>query len=77
MEEGRTGFFCDPLDPGSMREVIRRVLASFSTGREVARRAKLCAEQRFHPKIIAARHLEIYRDVLEATQVAKSVEALG
>ena len=77
IEEGRTGFFCDPLDPSSMREVIPRVLANLSAGREVVRRAKLCAEQRFHPKIIAARHLEIYRDVLEATRVAKSVEALG
>ncbi len=77
IEEGRTGFFCNSLDSSSMREVIRRVLASFSTGREIVRQAKLCAEQRFHPKIIAARHLEIYRDVLEATPVAKSAEALG
>ncbi|HEX4265692.1 MAG TPA: glycosyltransferase family 4 protein [Verrucomicrobiae bacterium] len=64
VEDGKTGFFCDPLNPQSMCEAIEKV---FSAGPEVtvlAARAKQEALARFHPKIVASRHLEIYNEVL-------------
>jgi glycosyltransferase involved in cell wall biosynthesis len=64
IEEGQTGFFCDPLDAASLRAGIERVLDNPAAAREVARQARLRAKARFHPEVIARRHVEIYREVL-------------
>jgi hypothetical protein len=40
------------------------VLGNSSSVKEMASRAKQEAQRRFHPKVIAQRHLEIYREVL-------------
>jgi glycosyltransferase involved in cell wall biosynthesis len=64
IEEGKTGFFCDPLQAASLSGVIERVLLNPALATVVARQAGECARERFHPKVIARRHLEIYREVL-------------
>jgi glycosyltransferase involved in cell wall biosynthesis len=64
IEEGKTGFFCDLLDAASMRTAIDRALADSAAREAVAREAKRKARERFHPLVIARRHLEIYREVL-------------
>lgn len=64
VEEGRTGYFCDPLDADSMSGAVERMLANPADAREMAARAHQEARARFHPKIIAGRHVEIYREVL-------------
>ncbi len=64
IEDRKTGFFCDPLDAASMAAAIERVLRNPSAAAEVARQAGQAARERFHPKIVARRHLEIYREVL-------------
>jgi len=64
VEDGRTGLFCDPLDPASMAGSIEKALANLAGARNMAEQARLSALQRFHPRVIAARHLEIYREVL-------------
>ena len=64
IEEGQTGFFCDPLEADSMRAAIEKVLGNPAGAREVARQAKLHAKARFHPEVIARRHVQIYREVL-------------
>jgi glycosyltransferase involved in cell wall biosynthesis len=64
IDPGRTGVLFDPLDPISMMEAMRSLLgdpAKRATLRETARAEAL---QRFHPQVIARRHLEIYREVL-------------
>jgi glycosyltransferase involved in cell wall biosynthesis len=66
IEEGKTGFFLDPLDAGSIRGGIERGLFDRGVAREVARKAKESALERFHPRVIAQRHLEIYREVLSS-----------
>jgi glycosyltransferase involved in cell wall biosynthesis len=63
--EGETGLFCDPLNPASMRQAVEKMLSDSAAARAIAERAKAIARQRFHPKVIAARHLEIYREVLD------------
>lgn len=67
IEEGVTGLFCDPLDPGSMAGAVAALLeaperadAMGAAGREQARR-------RFTPRAIAEKHLEIYREVLSTS----------
>jgi glycosyltransferase involved in cell wall biosynthesis len=66
IEEGKTGFFCDPLDPSSMAAAVEKVLVNPCVAAAVAGRAHECARVRFHPKVIAQRHVEIYQEVLRS-----------
>jgi glycosyltransferase involved in cell wall biosynthesis len=66
IEDGKTGFFCDPLDPASMAAAIEKVLVHPFAAAEVARQANQCARVRFHPEVIARVHLQIYREVLSS-----------
>jgi glycosyltransferase involved in cell wall biosynthesis len=66
IEDGKTGFFCDPLDPASMAAAIEKVLVNPSAAAEVARQAHQRARELFHPEVVARRHLEIYREVLSS-----------
>jgi glycosyltransferase involved in cell wall biosynthesis len=66
IREPETGIFCDPLDARSVASAIGRVLGDRAAAREMAVRARADARQRFHPKVIAQGHLEIYREVLRA-----------
>lgn len=64
IEEGRTGFFCDPLEAASLAGAIGKVLANRSAAAELGGQAKRRARERFHPKVIAQRHLDVYQEVL-------------
>ncbi len=64
VEPGQTGLFCDPYDAQSMRDAVARVLNDAALARSLADTAKLRALERFHPRVIAQKHLEIYREVL-------------
>jgi len=64
IEEGKTGFFCDPLDAASMRGAVEKVLGDRSGAAAVAEQARWQARERFHPHVIARRHVKIYREVL-------------
>jgi glycosyltransferase involved in cell wall biosynthesis len=64
VEDGKTGFLCEPLDGPSMRRAVEKVLTAPAVAVQVARQAKERARERFHPEVIARRHVEIYREVL-------------
>ena len=64
IEEGQIGFFCNPLEAASMAAAIEQVLVNPSTAGVAARQASQRARERFHPEVIARRHLEIYTEVL-------------
>lgn len=64
VEENVSGTFCDPTDPESMRNAVARTLENSEQAQSMAERAKFSAQERYHPEIIAKRHLEIYREVL-------------
>jgi len=59
-----TGLFCDPQRPETFCDGVNRLLKEPGLASRLARAARAEAGQRFHPKIIARRHLEIYREVL-------------
>ena len=65
IEDGRTGLLCDPLDAASMSGAVEKMLAQPQLARALAVEANLQAQERFHPAVIARRHLEIYREVLK------------
>jgi glycosyltransferase involved in cell wall biosynthesis len=64
VDDGNTGFFCDPLDATSMSQAVEKLLANRAVAREMAVRAKQQALARFHPRVVAQEHFEIYREVL-------------
>ena len=64
IEDGKTGIFCNPLEATSMAAAVERVLLNPAAATEVARNARQSARQRFHPEVIARRHVEIYQEVL-------------
>ena len=66
VEPGKTGFLCDPVNPQSMMEATENALLNLPFARELARQANSSALERFHPRVVANRHLEIYREVLSS-----------
>ena len=56
---------CDPDRPGSFREAAAKILTDRVWARQLAANAKADARRRFHPRVIAQGHLDIYRQVLE------------
>ena len=64
IDDGKNGLFCDPLDAASMKSGVSRILDDSKLARELATTAKTSARERFHPLVIARKHLEIYREVL-------------
>jgi glycosyltransferase involved in cell wall biosynthesis len=67
IEEGMSGLFCDPSSLESMRSGVAKILDHPAVARGLAVEARRRARERFHPRIIAQRHLEIYREVLESS----------
>jgi len=64
VRHGETGLLFDPLNKEDMAAAMKQLLEDRELS--MAARAQVEARQRFHPEIIAARHLEIYRDVLSS-----------
>lgn len=64
VEDGVTGWLCDPYSMESMREIVARMLDAPANAKQMAVAAKERARVRFHPRIIARKHLEIYCEVL-------------
>jgi glycosyltransferase involved in cell wall biosynthesis len=62
--EGKTGVFCDPERPESFREGVAKLLDNRPWARQLAENARAEALGRFHPQVVARRHLEIYREVI-------------
>jgi glycosyltransferase involved in cell wall biosynthesis len=62
--EGETGLLCDPRNSANISGQIEKALARPAAMVEMAGRAKKLARERFHPEVVARRHLEIYREVL-------------
>jgi glycosyltransferase involved in cell wall biosynthesis len=66
IESGKSGILCDPSQPESFREAAGKLLTDRAWARQLAVAAKAEAARRFHPRIIAAKHLEIYQQVLSS-----------
>jgi len=67
IEDGKTGLLCNPLDAVSMSNAVEKMLAQPQLSQTVAMEAKKQAHERFHPRVVAQRHLEIYREVTGRT----------
>jgi glycosyltransferase involved in cell wall biosynthesis len=65
IEDGKNGLLCDPLNAASMGGAVEKLLMQPKLARALAREANRRVQERFHPLVIARRHLEIYREVLK------------
>jgi glycosyltransferase involved in cell wall biosynthesis len=64
IEDKKTGLLCNPHEAASMNGAVEEILANPDFARALTVAAKRSAQERFHPLIVARRHLEIYREVL-------------
>lgn len=64
VEDGATGFFCDPTNAASMSQATERVLEGGAVARELAQRAKARALEKFHPRVVAEQHVKVYQELL-------------
>jgi glycosyltransferase involved in cell wall biosynthesis len=62
----KTGLLCDPTRPETFRASVENLLADAGRRRALAEAARADALARFHPLVVAQRHLEIYGEVLAA-----------
>jgi glycosyltransferase involved in cell wall biosynthesis len=65
IETGKTGLLCDPKQPETFRLAAARLMEDPEFSRQLATQAKLQALERFHPRVVAHQHVEIYREVLK------------
>ena len=64
IEPETTGLFCDPQNPDTFAVGVNRLLSENGLSARLAAAAKIAARARFHPEVIARRHVDIYREVL-------------
>jgi glycosyltransferase involved in cell wall biosynthesis len=65
IDPGRTGLLFDPLNAVSMRESTGALLADSSKRADLLANSRAEALRRFHPRVIAQGHIEIYKAVLK------------
>ena len=64
IQDEKTGLLCNSQNAGSMSSAVEKILTQPESARVMAAEAKRQAHERFHPTVIARRHLEIYRSVI-------------
>lgn len=67
VEDGVTGLLTNPDFPSSMSFALEKILSDKALAANVAQGGRKQALARYHPNVIAARHVEIYREVLSAS----------
>lgn len=68
IEEGKNGYFCDPLSSRSLLDGVTRMLKNPSESAATAIKAKEIAREKYHPSAIARKHLKVYQEVICATR---------
>ncbi len=64
VEDGVNGLLTDPTSPESMAKAIERLLAEPELVASLVSNGRRQAREKFHPQVIAQRHLEVYREVM-------------
>lgn len=73
IENEVTGLLFDPVEQNSIVESVGRILSDSSLRNRISAAARQQAQTRFLPKVVAARHFEIYQEVLrDATAPTRS-----
>ena len=70
----KDGLMFDPHDPADMRACLERLVREPDTRARFGAAGRVTAQERFHPKVIAAEHLKIYREVMGRSSDMSGVE---
>ena len=73
IDDGITGLLCEPERPETFREAVERVLADPALRVRLGVSGRQSALKRFHPKVIAERHLAVYRRLSGSPRKSPSV----
>jgi glycosyltransferase involved in cell wall biosynthesis len=66
IEEDVTGVLFDPRNPGDMRRCLQNIMDNSTRREKMAEVARQRMAQRHSPAVVAAGHLAIYRELLQA-----------
>ena len=69
VEDGVTGLLTNPSLPSTMPIALEKILTDKALAARIAEVGRKQALARFHPNVIATRHVEIYREVLSASKL--------
>ena len=69
IEDGVTGLLTNPELPSTMPFALEKILTDKALAARIAEGGRKQALARFHPNVIATRHVEIYREVLSASKL--------
>jgi len=64
VRDGETGVLFSPTDESSMAASVRRLLDDVDLAQRTAKTARDQAVQKFQPRVVAQKHLEVYEEVL-------------
>ncbi|MBI1194393.1 MAG: glycosyltransferase [Gammaproteobacteria bacterium] len=64
VEEGTSGYLVDPNDTGEIAEALVRIIESDERYASMCARSREIAEARFHPDVVAAKHMAVYESVI-------------
>jgi len=70
VEGGVTGLLTNPDLPSTMPIALEKILSNKALAARIAAGGRKQALARFHPNVIATRHVEIYREVLSASRLS-------
>ena len=65
VRDGESGFLVDPHDPADVAARLEAVLSQPPLAAAMSAAGRRIAAERFHPAVVAARTLEVYRRALE------------
>jgi glycosyltransferase involved in cell wall biosynthesis len=69
VEDGVTGLLTNPDLPSTMPIALEKILSDKDLALRLAKGGRKQALARYHPNVIATRHVEIYREVLSASKL--------
>ena len=70
VEDGATGLLTNPDFPSTMPIALEKILVDKALSARLTEGGRKQALARHHPNVIAARHVEIYREVLSASTLS-------
>ncbi|MFZ4600691.1 MAG: glycosyltransferase family 4 protein, partial [Terrimicrobiaceae bacterium] len=69
VEHEVTGLLTDPPRPETMLNALSRLLTDQPLASHLAKNGRRQALEKFHPRVIAERHLEVYREVVRRAKI--------
>ncbi|MGH7994054.1 MAG: glycosyltransferase, partial [Limisphaerales bacterium] len=69
IQDGATGMLCDPKSATSMAAGVQRLLSSEALCTQLSQNGRDQAAKKFHPAVVAERHVAIYEEVLREARL--------